>query len=118
MPIPTLTFQQRSLVNVSGSPDGKTVLVAIRDHLLAAAAPAWNIQVTTDGTGHLSGGVQAPYLEIGFAANIGDHPCKVLLACSDDPGAAPQIANVYPSLVTRSGWKLVPEQKQLQLTQC
>ena len=92
MPIPTLTFTQRDIQNATGATDGKDLLVLIRDHLATTPSPAWNVTVTTDGTGHTSGGNQAPYLEIAFANNVGDHPCKMILAVSD--AAIPDDANI------------------------
>lgn len=92
MPIPTLTFSQRDIQNAAGAADGKQLLILIRDHLATSPTPAWNVVVTTDGTNHTSGGNQAPYLEISFATNVGSHPCKLLLACSD--AAVPDNANI------------------------
>lgn len=92
MPIPTLTFSQRDIQNAAGAADGKQLLVLIRDHLATSPTPAWNVSVSTDGTNHTSGGNQAPYLELSFATNIGSHPCKLIIACSDT--AIPDDANI------------------------
>jgi len=95
MPIPTLTFSQRDVQNAAGAADGKQLLVLIRDHLATTPSPSWNVTVSTDGTNHTSGGQQAPYLELSFATNIGSHPCKLIIACSD--AAIPDDANILDS---------------------
>lgn len=77
------TWQRRGTFAVGGTAGSRTAkeaLTALRTALATTPSPDWYWEVTTDGIDNLSGGQEAPYLEITAVTDVGDYPMSILIA--------------------------------------